>query len=629
MPRPIHRTARPTSRARRLARYLTTWALLVLPAAGLDHFSVRESVLPSLAQPTDVLVRDHGELWITEPDARRIRIVDPEGGGSPAFVGGPDSELELVRPVGICQLDATHIALSDQGSDRIHVLDAEGRSLGSMGSRGTARGELRAPSGVVADGTTLYVADTGNRRISRFLHDGTPLDPWGQDLGWVRPVDVALDRRGHLFVLDTDSATIHKLDEDGAPILSFGGFGRHPGGLRIPGGLHFQGGRLYVADRGNHRIQEFDTSGNLLGIWGRPSLQAGQDDGGLFAPSALDLSADGSRIWVCEPWEGRLQSFVRGDDGAEHDHVGHSGEERGALLGEFLAGDAHAELLLVHDRERDEVLVYDTRHDAPIRIATLGGHGTGLGEFRAPSGGAIDSQRDLVWIADAGNTRLQAFRLRRDPENPLAYEPLGPMVVKSIDLGFLRRGAGAKELPHTVRPGAMSCDAEGRLRVVDSNNGVVLVLAPDHRLEGILRMPGGAPMSPSSIALDEEMVRTWVLDDLGRRVLAFGPGGHLEQVLEVSAQVPEPISMTLGQQGALLLLGRKGELVHWKPSDRTGSRGDRIPMDTLGIGGPPGPQSLRRPTAIVGHPRGLLYVLDPTLRQGQLLDARGNFRLAF
>lgn len=95
-----------------------------------------------------------------------------------------------------------------------------------------------------------------------------------------QPVDVAVAPNGDIFVAEGHSnnsgvARISKFSADGTYIKSWGRFGSAPGELRVPHGLAFDSrGRLFVADRGNHRVQIFDQDGNFLDQYrefGRPS----------------------------------------------------------------------------------------------------------------------------------------------------------------------------------------------------------------------------------------------------------------------------------------------------------------------------------------------------------------------
>ena len=69
---------------------------------------------------------------------------------------------------------------------------------------------------------------------------------------------------------------ILKYDRDGNFITQWGEIGFRPGQFRTPHALEFDSqGRLFVADRGNNRIQIFDQGGELLDIYHQYSRTSG------------------------------------------------------------------------------------------------------------------------------------------------------------------------------------------------------------------------------------------------------------------------------------------------------------------------------------------------------------------
>ena len=94
-----------------------------------------------------------------------------------------------------------------------------------------------------------------------------------------QPCDVITAPNGDIFVSDGhngqnvdpepgSTGRILKFDKDGNFIREWGELGFRPGQFRTPHGLAFDSqGRLFVADRGNHRIQIFDQDGELLDIY--------------------------------------------------------------------------------------------------------------------------------------------------------------------------------------------------------------------------------------------------------------------------------------------------------------------------------------------------------------------------
>ena len=93
------------------------------------------------------------------------------------------------------------------------------------------------------------------------------------------PNDVITNEKGEIFVSDGHSGQdpnpspgstgrILKFTKDGKLIKEWGVIGTKPSEFRTPHALAFDSkGRLFVADRGNHRIQIFDQDGKFLDEW--------------------------------------------------------------------------------------------------------------------------------------------------------------------------------------------------------------------------------------------------------------------------------------------------------------------------------------------------------------------------
>jgi hypothetical protein len=94
-----------------------------------------------------------------------------------------------------------------------------------------------------------------------------------------KPSDVLVAQNGNIFVADghgpDSNARIVKFSADGKFIKAWGKQGSGPGEFNNPHSLAMDSkGRLFVADRGNSRVQIFDQGGQFLAEWrqfGRPS----------------------------------------------------------------------------------------------------------------------------------------------------------------------------------------------------------------------------------------------------------------------------------------------------------------------------------------------------------------------
>lgn len=205
-------------------------------------------------------------------------------------------------------LDGSHIWIADRcgasscvGSDRQVVMkvDSEGQVLTSFG-----RGLFIRPHGVHVDAEgNVWVTDHRNpsaadlerapesagigQQVFKFSPEGEVLlalgtagEPGDPPERLNNPTDVIVAPDGSIFVSEGHSnanppGRISKFSADGTFLMSWGEFGEGEGNFRTPHGLAFDSqGRLFVADRGNNRVQLFDQEGNFLEAWpqfGRPN----------------------------------------------------------------------------------------------------------------------------------------------------------------------------------------------------------------------------------------------------------------------------------------------------------------------------------------------------------------------
>jgi sugar lactone lactonase YvrE len=88
----------------------------------------------------------------------------------------------------------------------------------------------------------------------------------------------------------TTVSRISQFSKDGTFIRSWGRLGSGPGEFKTPHALAFDArGRLYVADRGNNRVQIFDQDGKFVAEWsqfGRPSDVHVDANGVLYVADA-------------------------------------------------------------------------------------------------------------------------------------------------------------------------------------------------------------------------------------------------------------------------------------------------------------------------------------------------------
>jgi streptogramin lyase len=135
-----------------------------------------------------------------------------------------------------------NIWATDKGSDMVIKFDPQGRVVMVFGRKQEASDEHTGP----------------------LKHPHPPLPPVD---GMFRQVtDVAWDAQGNTYISDGYiNSRVAKVDRNGNWLMSWGEPGTGPGQFNTPHSIAVDArGDVYVADRGNRRIQVFDGSGKFL-----------------------------------------------------------------------------------------------------------------------------------------------------------------------------------------------------------------------------------------------------------------------------------------------------------------------------------------------------------------------------
>lgn len=149
----------------------------------------------------------------------------------------------------------------------------------------------------------FYVND-GLSGTHKYNPDGDLVRSWNS-LSYTTGITV--DEQGNIYVSNFDDATIHKLDSQGKPLLSWEVAGGLPGPMAL---AHDPQGNIYVTlhRRHDHYVEKYSAEGNLLASWVKFGTGDGQNASGISVSIAIAIDAAGN-IYLTDTANNRLVKY--------------------------------------------------------------------------------------------------------------------------------------------------------------------------------------------------------------------------------------------------------------------------------------------------------------------------------
>lgn len=267
----------------------------ILGEAGGDH----------LTRPYGVATDAEGKIYAT--DIGRVVVFDKKN-KKLSFIGNEPGTGQLNVPMGIAISSAGKIYVADSKQKRVFIYKPGGEPITAYGKKG----DLESPTGVAIDEKRqrLYVVDAKKHDVMVYaLADGALLKTIGErgaDPGKFNvPTNIALDRDGNLYVVDTGNFRVQVLDPDGKWIKTIGQLGDKLGNFSRPKGIALDSEQnIYVVDTAFENIQVFNKSGVLELVVG----EGGYGEGHFQLPSGIWID-EHDKIVVADGMNARLQVF--------------------------------------------------------------------------------------------------------------------------------------------------------------------------------------------------------------------------------------------------------------------------------------------------------------------------------
>lgn len=364
------------------------------------------------------------------------------------------------------------------------------------------------------------------------------------------PSAAALDAHGNVWVADRGNNRVEEFSAVGQFIAAYGAEGTAAGQFKGPEGIAVnQGtGNVYVTDSGNNRVQELSSEGKFVATYGfgvsngeakyqtcTSACQAGISGSGAGQfndPVGVALDASGD-VWVVDHANNRVEEFS-----ATNGYLATYGS-KGTGEAQFKEPDYVAVSggnLYVTDAGNVRV---EEISKSGAYLGEFGSTGSGAGQFAHPVGIAANPSTGALYVGDPTNSRVEEF------------SQAGVYVAQ-----FGSAGTGNGQLKE---PAGLAADGGNEIYVVDTGNA---------RVEGWER-PTAAPVfdlqfgngdfaHATSDAIDAHG-NVWVANAYGNNIQEFAASGaHLATYSEWgtgAGQVKEPIGIAVNQATGNVYVG--------------------------------------------------------------------------
>ena len=270
--------------------------------AGLAGTSGSTDATGSAARffsPSGVSVDTAGNVYVADSSNQTIRKVTSAGvvttlagtAGSVGSANGTGSAARFRVPVAVSVDTAGNVFVADSSNHTIRKVTSAGvvtTLAGTAGSVGSTDGtgsaaRFNAPYGVSVDTVgNVYVAEYSNHTIRKVTSAGVvttlagtanfagSTDATGSAARFFRPIGVAVDTSGNVFVADSSNHTIRKVTSAGVVTTLAGTAGSDgttdgtgsAARFSFPEGVSVDtAGNVYVADTGNRLIRKVTSVG--------------------------------------------------------------------------------------------------------------------------------------------------------------------------------------------------------------------------------------------------------------------------------------------------------------------------------------------------------------------------------
>lgn len=477
------------------------------------------------------------------------------GASSIGSTDGPAALARFLEPQAITRDAAGNLYIADTGNDCIRKFGVDGRVstlAGAPGYPGNQDGtgsaaRFNAPTGVAVDAAgNVYVADTDNHAVRKITPHGVVTTLAGGAGIFDAPGGVAVDAIGQVFVADTLNHVI-RLITPGGTVSTFAGTVGAMGsedGFRTaarfsrPLGIAVDtSGNIYVADANNRAIRRIDPAGQVTTL----AAFTGQS-APLLSPRHLAVDGLGN-VHLTSDFSSAVfkvsASGVLQNPEAAGEPIRRRGDQSRFPQGVALDPAGHAYVADSFDNTIRKIAPDGTVTTlAGLSEADSLGDADGIGaaaRFRPFSGVAADAT-GFVHVADRLNHTIRKV------------SPDGQVTTLAGLAGVSGQDDGVGTQARFNGPGGVAVDAHGNVYVADTLSRTIRRISPAGTVATVAGSPGvsgeidgsGAAArftAPSDLALDAAGNLYVCDDDVVRRVT---PAGAVTTLVNTTGQYVPP-----------------------------------------------------------------------------------------
>lgn len=311
------------------------FCFLLFPLYSFEQLDFIGEINYPQSDPFDnICVDSVGRIYLTQKGKTNIAVYNKLG--SQIDVISLDKKNSFARGGDLMADKQGNLYFLDTAESSLKKINSSGTPLFSVGKKGSNTGDFRGASAMTLDeNTNIYTADTGNCRIQIFNSDGIYIQmidsgsnkpkmgnrdanllthhekfsrtPISKTPVLKSPSDIALDREGFVFVLDSLTRFIVIYDSTG----------QYMGNIDLnnirglndaePTAIAVDGPKIYVLDKKYHNIKIFNRIGEFLQEIGTKGTGRGQ----FFNPKALCIT--NHQLYILDSGNNRIQIFGLGE----------------------------------------------------------------------------------------------------------------------------------------------------------------------------------------------------------------------------------------------------------------------------------------------------------------------------